>query len=446
MSCGKRYKIKGAKLNCSVIFICSFLLCVACDRPKVTNAIKLEILEELEELDMSPEPMQLPKELPEPIIDKSARVTFLGYHQIITRGNPGEMRIRATKFRSQMQALKDAEIPVISFSDYMKWRDGTKEIPESCVVITIDDGYDDLADVALPILKEFKYPFTFYLYTNFLGGSGRTLNDEEVRALIEGGGELASHSVSHDFLVRAKRKFRNESDYEDWLAKEIRGSKESLEKKFSVTVNSFAYPYGEYNESLAKKIAEAGYSSAVTVNGSKSGYETPLYELPRYIIHGNNDINWKAGTSFRGKGGLVGAQNIIGSSDKAAANSIQIKVWPENGKEIVDRLPKILADVSVYRAIEPDSIRMKVSGFGDVPVTYDEDSGIISWAVKTKLRAAKYIVNLSFSEGDNKKRHFAAWSFLVNRNVFYLPDYEQRVKAERSERFDALNDESSSKT
>ncbi len=433
-------------MNLIVIFIFSLLICVACDRPKATNAIELEIAEELEELDMSPEPMQLPKVLPDPIIDKSSRVTFLGYHQIITRGNPGEMRIRVTKFRSQMQALKDAGIPVISFSDYMKWRDGTKEIPESCVVITIDDGYDDLADVALPILKEFKYPFTFYLYTDFLGGSGRTLNDKEVRALIEGGGELGSHSVSHDFLVKAKRKFRNESDYQDWLVKEIKGSKESLEKKFGVTVNSFAYPYGEYNESLAKKIAEAGYSSAVTVNGAKSGYETLLYELPRYIIHGNNDINWKAGTSFRGKGGLVGAQNIIGDNDKAAGNSSRIKVWPENGKEIIDRLPNILVDVSAYVEIEPDSISMKVSGFGDVPVAYDEDRGIISWEVKSKLRAAKYMVNLSFREINNKKRHFAAWSFLVNRNVFYLPDYEQRVEAERSERFDAPNNESTSKT
>ncbi len=433
-------------MNLIVIFIFSLLICVACDRPKATNAIELEIAEELEELDMSPEPMQLPKVLPDPIIDKSSRVTFLGYHQIITRGNPGEMRIRVTKFRSQMQALKDAEIPVISFRDYMKWRDGTKEIPESCVVITIDDGYDDLADVALPILKEFKYPFTFYLYTDFLGGSGRTLNDKEVRALIEGGGELGSHSVSHDFLVKAKRKFRNESDYQDWLVKEIKGSKESLEKKFGVTVNSFAYPYGEYNESLAKKIAEAGYSSAVTVNGAKSGYETLLYELPRYIIHGNNDINWKAGTSFRGKGGLVGAQNIIGNNDKAAGNASRIKVWPENGKEIIDRLPNILVDVSAYVEIEPDSISMKVSGFGDVPVAYDEDRGIISWEVKSKLRAAKYMVNLSFREINNKKRHFAAWSFLVNRNVFYLPDYEQRVEAERSERFDAPNNESTSKT
>ena len=188
------------------------MFCVACDRPKSTNTIKIEIAEDLQEVDMSPEPMQIPEKLPKPIIDKSSRVTLLGYHQVITKGNPGEMKIMATKFRSQMQGLKDSEIPVISLSDYMEWRDGSKEIPESSVIITIDDGYDDIVDVALPILKEFGYPFTFYLYTNFLGGSGRTLSEEEVRELIEGGGELGSHSVSHDFLIRAKRKFGDEND------------------------------------------------------------------------------------------------------------------------------------------------------------------------------------------------------------------------------------------
>ena len=178
----------------------------------------------------------------------------------------------------------------------------------------------------------------------------------------------------------------------------------------------------------------------MTVNGAKSGYETPLYELPRYIIHGNNDINWKAGTSFRGKGGLVEGQNLIGNRNKTAVNSGQIKVWPENGKEIIDRLPKILADVSAYEEIEPNSLKMKVSGFGDVPAVYDKDSGMISWAVKRKLRSTKYIVNLSFSEVGEKNRYFAAWSFLLDRNVFYLPDYQQRVRVERSERFNDLDD------
>ena len=430
-------------MNLISILILSILFCAACDRPKATNRIELEIAEDLEELDMSPEPMQLPEKPPKPIIDKGSRVTFLGYHQIITKGNPGEMKIMATKFRSQMQSLKDAEIPVISLSDYLEWRAGSKEIPETSVIITIDDGYDDLVDVALPILKEFGYPFTFYLYTNFLGGSGRTLSENEVRALIEGGGELGSHSISHDFLVRAKRKFGDKNDYEDWLSKEIKGSKESLEKKFGVAVNSFAYTYGEYNESLAKRIAEAGYSSAVTVNGAKSGYETPLYELPRYIIHGNNDINWKAGTSFRGKVGLVGSRNIIKGSDNSAEKSRQITVWPENGKEIIDRLPILSANVSKYEEIDPDSINMKVSGFGSVPAIYDKDEGIILWAVKSKLRGSKYTVNLSFDEVGKEGKHFAAWSFLVDRNVFYLPDYEERVKAERLESVKVLENQSS---
>ena len=86
---------------------------------------------------------------------------------------------------------------------------------------------------------------------------------------------------------------------------------------------------------------------------------------------------------------------------------------------------------------------MKVSGFGSVPAIYDKDEGIILWAVKSKLRGSKYTVNLSFDEVGKEGKHFAAWSFLVDRNVFYLPDYEERVKAERLESVKVLENQSS---
>ena len=51
------------------------------------------------------------------------------------------------------------------------------------------------------------------------------------------------------------------------------------------------------------------------------------FELPRYIIHGNNDINWKAGTSF---GGLGGAVQIEDSTKPSKLP----KVWPMPKSEI----------------------------------------------------------------------------------------------------------------
>ena len=406
------------------LVILIILLSFGCDRPEPAPEVDNASLEEnLEEVDLEPKPVTLPIVPPAPIIDKSSRVTILGYHQISDKGSPSEMRISVGKFRSQMQALRDAGVRVISFKDFFKWKRNEKPIPETCVIITVDDGYDDLYDNALPILREFNYPFTFYLYTDFLGGSGRTLNNLEVKELLASGGELGSHSISHDFLVRAKRKFKDEVGYKNWLSKEIKGSKASLEEKFGTTVSSFAYPYGEYSDFLASEVEAAGYNSAVTVNGAKAHFESLIFELPRYIIHGNNDINWKAGTSF---GGLGGAVQIEDSTKPSKLP----KVWPIPKSEISNRLPMIRVDLSEYPGVKLEEIEMKVTGFGSVPAEFDELTGILKWKTTRRLRVKKHSVYMSFVDPSNGRNKSFSWPFVVNLEAFYLPEYSEKIKLE----------------
>ena len=406
------------------------LLGGGCDKPREQTVTPSRPLEALVEVDMTPEPLPIAVNEAGPIIDKASKVSILGYHQFITQGNQTAMRISVSKFREQMRALHGAGIPVISLSDYMEWRSGRKQIPRQCVVITIDDGFQDLFSEALVILKEFDYPFTFYLYTNFLGGSGRTLADAEVRALLAAGGELGSHSISHDFLVKARKKFATPQQYEKWLLKELKGSKEKLEQRFGVKVSSFAYPYGEYSAEVIGKALEAGYTSAVTVNGAKAGYGLNLMELPRYIIHGNNDLNWSSATSFNGVNGIAGRENLLKPGAAAQGERPQVRVWPEHKSEIADRMPTIWADISQLGEIEPGSLVMKVSGFGTVPVSYYPKRGIVLWDVTRILRTRECMVSLSMRRAGEDKAQFVSWSFTLDRDAYYLPGYREKVTAQ----------------
>ena len=147
-----KLKTKNYKNIVHVILVC-FSIC-GCDRPKSSEEFISDVpVEEIKKVELVAKPIQLPEIPPKVIIDKSSRVTILGYHQISDRGSPSEMRIGVEKFRSQMQSLKDAGVKVISHNDYLLWKEDKKPIPENCVIITIDDGYDDIFDNALPILK-----------------------------------------------------------------------------------------------------------------------------------------------------------------------------------------------------------------------------------------------------------------------------------------------------
>ncbi len=378
-------------------------------------------VEPLEEVNADPEPVVMEVRRAEPVIDKSAKVAVLGYHDFTLKGLPTEMKIRAEKFHNQMQALKDARIPVIPLSDYLAWRREEKPIPAECAVITIDDGWVETHTYAMPILKEFGYPFTIYIYTKFLNNGGRTLSNEQVKELLASGAELGSHSVSHE-LMTARGKFKDDAAYEAWLTDEIVNSKKILEERFGVTVNSFAYPFGGYNERIRQMIEDAGYTSAVTVNGAKSDFETPLQEIPRFIIHGADDSNWKLGTTFRSTSVISDENNLLKPAPlegEVAAES-PVKTWPSEGEVVKSRTPLIRVDFSGLPGVDPASFEMNVSGFGRVKPDFDADRNLLYWQVPRKLRMESCSVSVKLRRTGQPKADVVAWSFRIDRNAYFL--------------------------
>ena len=140
--------------------------------------------------------------------DDGVRVAVLGYHDFSETERETAMRIRTSKFRKQMEAIRQLGLPVIPMADFIAWKEGTKEIPAKAVVITIDDGWISTYTQAYPILKEFGYPFTIYLYKNYVDGGGKALTTAMIKEMMKHGATIGSHSVTHPFpqAVKASRK------------------------------------------------------------------------------------------------------------------------------------------------------------------------------------------------------------------------------------------------
>src|SRR5271157_3968135 len=65
---------------------------------------------------------------PPPAVDRSAKVIVLCYHRF--EDNPRDsLAIAPAEFRTQMKALKDNGIEVVSMKDFLAWRRGEKSIP-----------------------------------------------------------------------------------------------------------------------------------------------------------------------------------------------------------------------------------------------------------------------------------------------------------------------------
>ncbi|MEM7384406.1 MAG: polysaccharide deacetylase family protein, partial [Verrucomicrobiota bacterium] len=365
------------------------------------------------------------------VVDQSCVAAILGYHDFttekVTRRN--SMKINVEDFRSQMLALQENDIPVISLRDFWEWKQGLRNIPDRSVVITIDDGWKAVHTLALPVLKEFGYPFTLFLYKNYVNVGGRSLTWQEVQEIMEGDGEIGSHSVSHRSL--ANRKGRNDEEYAEFLRVEMEDSRTFLKDRLGIETPFFAYPYGIYNDQAIEVGKKAGYELMVTVNGQMVGWQAKPMEMGRFIVHGENPFNFNLAMRYLTRGRkLAEGRNLVNVSDEDTGKAL-VQVRPAEGDKVVERNPVIEADLSGLTEIEVEGVEMEISGLGRVEPDFDLETGKLSYQPTQRLRLPDYRVLVKLKVKGQKKSDFLRWGFAIDPMPFYLDSPRRAIEAQQ---------------
>lgn len=145
--------------------------------------------------------------------------------------------------------------------------------PERAVLLTFDDGYRDVYDVAYPMLRSSGLRAALFPATDFIGTgrpfphderllmSNPTLDWSHLREMQDVFA-VGSHTMSHRRLTQVSRAEALE---------EIVGSKKLLEDRLGRQVSMFCYPKGaaeDISMPLEQMVRDAGYvASFVTLTG-----------------------------------------------------------------------------------------------------------------------------------------------------------------------------------
>ena len=100
-----------------------------------------------------------------------------------------------------MEEIKDNGFTVIPMQDFIAWRHGDKGIPAKSCIITIDDGYLSGYETAWPILKKFGYPFTMFIYIDYIDSGGKSISWDQLAEMRDAGVDIESHTYSHSHLT-----------------------------------------------------------------------------------------------------------------------------------------------------------------------------------------------------------------------------------------------------
>lgn len=167
---------------------------------------------------------------------------------------------------------------------------GERALPPRALLLTFDDAYVDLLEVAGPIMAERGVPSVVFAVAGKLGGTNewdnrrrattlRLLDGDGLRAAAAYGVETGAHTTSHLPLPTVA---------EERLDEEIAGAGRRLEQAGLPRPRTFSYPYGQWSPQLARMTREAGYDLAVTVEWGVVGPDSDRFALPRIEVHASD--------------------------------------------------------------------------------------------------------------------------------------------------------------
>jgi len=199
------------------------------------------------------------------LAQRSVHVPILIYH----RFGPAaidSMTVTTSLFESQLKYFKDNGYEVIPLRELVDYYLGKRQFPPShSVVITADDGHISVYRDMLPLVRKYHIPVTLFIYPSAISNASYAMTWGQLRELKETGlFDFQSHTFWHPNFKKEKKRLIP-AEYENFVAMQLKKSKEKLEKELNVRVDMLGWPFGIYDDDLIHKAKWSGILQALRI-------------------------------------------------------------------------------------------------------------------------------------------------------------------------------------
>lgn len=211
------------------------------------------------------------------------RIAVLNYHFFYdpTLGEECNESIclEVSKFREQLDYLKNNGYKTLKMSEFKKWMFGEIELPEKSVLITVDDGAKGTGkhngNKLIPILEEYNMNATLFLITGWWSVENYRSKNLDIQSHTNdmhkygtcGRGQLVCYS-------------------KDQALADLKKSLEIVDNN-----DSFCYPFYSYSDTAIQAVKEAGFQIAFVGGSVKARRSNNKYLIPRYPIYKTTTLN-----------------------------------------------------------------------------------------------------------------------------------------------------------
>ena len=209
---------------------------------------------------------------------RESGVIVLLYHRIKPEGE-GKYILKLSKFEKQLNYLHNQGYKTILPKEIVE--SDPHQNPSETIILSFDDGTADHYDTVYPTLKKYGLKGVFFVVSSWVGSSG-SLNEKQIREMVQNNMEVGSHSYSHPFL--------DEMNYSS-IYYELKKSKDDLERICGEKVVSFAPPGGWFNDDVVKVAKDVGYKFLFSCEIGTNDLKNHPFVYRRIEVTGDMSIN-----------------------------------------------------------------------------------------------------------------------------------------------------------
>ena len=215
----------------------------------------------------------------------ATKVPVLVYHSVGSR-DKGKLQISKNKIEKQLNWIKKCGYKTLTMEEFVEWYEGERTIPKKSVLITFDDGYQNVVKNAVPILKRNKQHATMFIAGKWVGHSGY-VSKSTVRKLQKGS---VIDIESHGYALHNRD--NKKMPAHKWSKAKLKADCIKMTDLYDCTV--LCYPWGATSKNLRNALKETGtyrvaftYARVGQYQGTKNKYATKgysKYTIPRITI------------------------------------------------------------------------------------------------------------------------------------------------------------------
>jgi len=205
------------------------------------------------------------------------------YHRFADDRHPSTNTTIA-QLESQFQYFQKNGYIVVPIEKIIEKVSNKQDIPDNWVALTIDDSFKSFYENGFPIFKKYNYPFSIFVYVKATQKKYKDFMNWEELKEVSKYGTIGHHSYGHQHMTTLSAK----EVFEDTLK-----ANNILKAKLGIEPKIYVYPYGEYDQKVAKEISKFNFDAILNQTNGSVNRNSDVMNINRIALVGKVNLKQK---------------------------------------------------------------------------------------------------------------------------------------------------------